>query len=49
MEFIILFNDGRTLTVPRGEAQMWLMVSEYAFNCNVFVAGGGAIPLFGFL
>ncbi len=45
MKFIVQFNDGSTLTVPRGEAQMWAMLSVNAFNCNVYRVGGGAIPL----
>lgn len=43
--FVVLFNHGACITVPRGEAQMWAMLSVNALNCNVYRVGGGAIPL----
>lgn len=45
--YLVLFNDGRRLEVPCGEARMWAILSYEAFNCNVFsLSGGTGLPLY---
>lgn len=44
--YTVVFNDGRVLTVPCGEARMWALLSYNAFNCNVYRPGGNAVPLY---
>lgn len=43
--FIVLFQHGACITVPRGEAQMWALISDLAFSCNVYRRGGAPTPL----
>lgn len=43
--YIVLFNDFRSLTVPKGEARFWAWLSMEAFDCNVFLVGGTPYPL----
>ena len=43
--YIVQFNDGRTMTVPSGEAKFWAWVSMDFILCNVFKERGTCIPL----
>ncbi len=43
--YIVQFNNGDVMTVPSGEAKMWIMLSTWAINCNVYEKGGSGVPL----
>ena len=43
--YIVQFNDGRTMSVPGGEARFWAWMSMEYIVCNVYRVGGGAIML----
>lgn len=43
--YVVVTNSGLHFSVPRGEAQTWVMLSETAGNCSVFDMRGLPIPL----